>query len=155
MFLSCGGYCRWTMMGCLDCLWKSCKSPGQWQRRLYVCLVCDHINYYSDLLLSTGVIMAHVQAVRYLLFCVVGHITGRHDSHRSLTACPLYHNMSADECKACSLHLLHVYRWLLAVACISSVRFVLCWYTLDRWMPNSQYNCNKFQCYVTILNICV
>jgi len=36
------------------------------------------------------------------LLGVVGHITGRHDSHRSLTACPLYHNMSADECKACS-----------------------------------------------------
>jgi len=37
---------------------------------------------------------------------VVGHITGRHDSHRSLTACPLYHNMSADECKACSSQML-------------------------------------------------
>jgi len=28
-------------------------------------------------------------------------------------------------------------------------------WTLDRWMPDSQSNCNKFQCYVTILNICV
>jgi len=40
---------------------------------------------------------------------VVGHITGRHDSHRSLTACPLYHNMSADECKACSLQSCHLF----------------------------------------------
>jgi len=39
-----------------------------------------------------------------ILLGVVGHITGRHDSHRSLTACPLYHNMSADECKACRSH---------------------------------------------------
>ena len=31
--------------------------------------------------------------------------------------------------------------------------FTIRW-TLDRWMPESQSNCNKFQCYVTILNIC-
>lgn len=29
-----------------------------------------------------------------------GHITGRHDTHRTLSACPLYHNMSAEDCKA-------------------------------------------------------
>lgn len=29
-----------------------------------------------------------------------GHITGRHDTHRTLSACPLYHNMTVDECKA-------------------------------------------------------
>jgi len=28
-------------------------------------------------------------------------------------------------------------------------------WTLDRWMSDSQFNCNKFQCYVTIWNICV
>ena len=28
-------------------------------------------------------------------------------------------------------------------------------WTLDRWMLDSQSNCNKVQCYVTILNICV
>jgi len=28
-------------------------------------------------------------------------------------------------------------------------------WTLDRWMPDSQSNCSKFQCYVTIWNICV
>jgi len=37
------------------------------------------------------------------MLLVVGHITGRHDSHRTLTACPLYHNMSADECKVLSV----------------------------------------------------
>lgn len=29
-----------------------------------------------------------------------GHITGRHDTHRTLSACPLYHNMSVEDCKA-------------------------------------------------------
>ncbi|ESO07264.1 hypothetical protein HELRODRAFT_76642 [Helobdella robusta] len=29
-----------------------------------------------------------------------GHITGKYDKHRTLSACPLYHNMSVDECKA-------------------------------------------------------
>lgn len=45
-----------------------------------------------------------------ITWCIVdvGHITGRHDSHRSLTACPLYHNMSAEECKACGFCLLSV-----------------------------------------------
>ncbi|KAL5021148.1 hypothetical protein ScPMuIL_000303 [Solemya velum] len=28
-----------------------------------------------------------------------GHLTGRHDKHRTLSACPLYHNTSAEECK--------------------------------------------------------
>ncbi|KAK2156819.1 hypothetical protein LSH36_204g04022 [Paralvinella palmiformis] len=28
-----------------------------------------------------------------------GHLTGRHDTHRTLTACPLYHNMTAEQCK--------------------------------------------------------
>lgn len=28
-----------------------------------------------------------------------GHLTGRHETHRTLASCPLYHNTSADECK--------------------------------------------------------
>lgn len=28
-----------------------------------------------------------------------GHLTGKHDSHRTLTGCPLYHNTTAEECK--------------------------------------------------------
>ncbi|KAK3595862.1 hypothetical protein CHS0354_014686 [Potamilus streckersoni] len=28
-----------------------------------------------------------------------GHLTGRHDTHRTLSGCPLFHNMSAEECK--------------------------------------------------------
>ncbi|XP_076461171.1 histone acetyltransferase KAT7-like [Babylonia areolata] len=28
-----------------------------------------------------------------------GHLSGRHESHRTLTSCPLYHNTTADECK--------------------------------------------------------
>ncbi|PVD30364.1 hypothetical protein C0Q70_09628 [Pomacea canaliculata] len=28
-----------------------------------------------------------------------GHLSGRHESHRTLTACPLYHNTTAEECK--------------------------------------------------------
>ena len=28
-----------------------------------------------------------------------GHLTGRHDRHRTLASCPLYHNTTADECK--------------------------------------------------------
>ncbi|XP_030636970.1 histone acetyltransferase KAT7a isoform X4 [Chanos chanos] len=29
-----------------------------------------------------------------------GHLTGRHERHFSISGCPLYHNLSADECKA-------------------------------------------------------
>lgn len=28
-----------------------------------------------------------------------GHLTGKHDSHRTLSGCPLYHNTTAEECK--------------------------------------------------------
>lgn len=28
-----------------------------------------------------------------------GHLTGRHETHRTLASCPLYHNTTADECK--------------------------------------------------------
>ncbi|XP_060573544.1 histone acetyltransferase KAT7-like [Ruditapes philippinarum] len=28
-----------------------------------------------------------------------GHLTGKHESHRTLSACPLYHNTTAQECK--------------------------------------------------------
>ncbi|KAH3707378.1 histone acetyltransferase KAT7-like [Dreissena polymorpha] len=28
-----------------------------------------------------------------------GHLTGKHDSHRTLSACPLYHNTTAEACK--------------------------------------------------------
>ncbi|XP_033756553.1 histone acetyltransferase KAT7-like [Pecten maximus] len=28
-----------------------------------------------------------------------GHLTGRHDRHRTLASCPLYHNTSAEDCK--------------------------------------------------------
>ncbi|KAK6185283.1 hypothetical protein SNE40_007551 [Patella caerulea] len=28
-----------------------------------------------------------------------GHLSGRHDRHRTLTSCPLYHNTTADECR--------------------------------------------------------
>uniref|UniRef100_A0A7N6ADV5 Histone acetyltransferase n=1 Tax=Anabas testudineus TaxID=64144 RepID=A0A7N6ADV5_ANATE len=30
----------------------------------------------------------------------LGHLTGRHERHFSISGCPLYHNLSADECKA-------------------------------------------------------
>ncbi|CAJ0941097.1 unnamed protein product [Ranitomeya imitator] len=30
-----------------------------------------------------------------------GHLTGKHERHFSISGCPLYHNLSADECKTC------------------------------------------------------
>uniref|UniRef100_A0A8C6SWR3 Histone acetyltransferase n=1 Tax=Neogobius melanostomus TaxID=47308 RepID=A0A8C6SWR3_9GOBI len=30
----------------------------------------------------------------------LGHLTGRHERHFSISGCPLYHNLSSDECKA-------------------------------------------------------
>ncbi|GAA6071857.1 histone acetyltransferase KAT7a isoform X1, partial [Tachysurus ichikawai] len=27
------------------------------------------------------------------------HLTGKHERHFSISGCPLYHNLSADECK--------------------------------------------------------
>ena len=35
----------------------------------------------------------------YFLICYVGHITGKFMKHRTITGCPLYHNMTAEECK--------------------------------------------------------
>uniref|UniRef100_A0A7M4FVW0 Histone acetyltransferase n=1 Tax=Crocodylus porosus TaxID=8502 RepID=A0A7M4FVW0_CROPO len=32
----------------------------------------------------------------------LGHLTGKHERHFSISGCPLYHNLSADECKLCS-----------------------------------------------------
>jgi len=29
-----------------------------------------------------------------------GHLSGRHETHRTLTSCPLFHNTTAEECKA-------------------------------------------------------
>ncbi|KAK9395623.1 histone acetyltransferase KAT7-like [Crotalus adamanteus] len=29
----------------------------------------------------------------------LGHLTGKHERHFSISGCPLYHNLSADECK--------------------------------------------------------
>ncbi|BFY97606.1 hypothetical protein BsWGS_00648 [Bradybaena similaris] len=29
-----------------------------------------------------------------------GHLSGRHESHRTLTSCPLFHNTTAEECKS-------------------------------------------------------
>uniref|UniRef100_A0A3Q3B8G1 Histone acetyltransferase n=1 Tax=Kryptolebias marmoratus TaxID=37003 RepID=A0A3Q3B8G1_KRYMA len=33
----------------------------------------------------------------------LGHLTGRHERHFSISGCPLYHNLSADECKTVSM----------------------------------------------------
>uniref|UniRef100_A0A8C2A2D2 Histone acetyltransferase n=2 Tax=Cyprinus carpio TaxID=7962 RepID=A0A8C2A2D2_CYPCA len=30
----------------------------------------------------------------------LGHLTGKHERHFAISGCPLYHNLSADECKA-------------------------------------------------------
>lgn len=35
----------------------------------------------------------------FLFLCIPGHLTGRHERHFSISGCPLYHNLSVDECK--------------------------------------------------------
>jgi histone acetyltransferase MYST2 len=36
----------------------------------------------------------------YLMHSVLaGHITGKHETHRTISACPLYHNLTTEECK--------------------------------------------------------
>lgn len=35
----------------------------------------------------------------FFLRSLSGHLTGRHERHFSISGCPLYHNLSADECK--------------------------------------------------------
>uniref|UniRef100_A0A3P9JC45 Histone acetyltransferase n=1 Tax=Oryzias latipes TaxID=8090 RepID=A0A3P9JC45_ORYLA len=35
----------------------------------------------------------------------LGHLTGRHERHFSISGCPLYHNLSADECKTALMFL--------------------------------------------------
>lgn len=30
---------------------------------------------------------------------LLGHLTGKHERHFAVSGCPLYHNLSADECK--------------------------------------------------------
>ncbi|XP_036387792.1 histone acetyltransferase KAT7-like isoform X1 [Megalops cyprinoides] len=34
----------------------------------------------------------------------LGHLTGKHERHFSISGCPLYHNLSADECKVRATH---------------------------------------------------
>uniref|UniRef100_A0A8C4NZA3 Histone acetyltransferase n=1 Tax=Dicentrarchus labrax TaxID=13489 RepID=A0A8C4NZA3_DICLA len=38
----------------------------------------------------------------------LGHLTGKHERHFAVSGCPLYHNLSADECKNC-VFLLNLY----------------------------------------------
>lgn len=37
----------------------------------------------------------------FFYFYCTGHLTGKHERHFSISGCPLYHNLSADECKVC------------------------------------------------------
>nr|XP_006000897.1 PREDICTED: histone acetyltransferase KAT7 isoform X3 [Latimeria chalumnae] len=39
-----------------------------------------------------------------LVICDTGHLTGKHERHFSISGCPLYHNLSADECKVRAQH---------------------------------------------------
>ena len=41
---------------------------------------------------------------------ILGHLTGKYETHRTLSACPLYHNTSAQECKVSDF-----YDWLYIV----------------------------------------
>lgn len=35
----------------------------------------------------------------FVFLFIPGHLTGRHERHFSISGCPLYHNLSVDECK--------------------------------------------------------
>lgn len=45
-----------------------------------------------------GVVSVYISLSVFFSF-LSGHLTGRHERHFSISGCPLYHNLSADECK--------------------------------------------------------
>uniref|UniRef100_A0A8C8U7X1 Histone acetyltransferase n=1 Tax=Peromyscus maniculatus bairdii TaxID=230844 RepID=A0A8C8U7X1_PERMB len=75
------------------------SDRGKW-----TCMSClcteDLVSCLSDLALQRD-------TVRFQMVCPVtgffppltGHLTGKHERHFSISGCPLYHNLSADECK--------------------------------------------------------
>lgn len=59
------------------------------------------------------VMIYYLHVIVVLLLISGGHITGRHDTHRTLSACPLYHNMSVEDCKVSpNLRLCVVILWV-------------------------------------------
>lgn len=59
-----------------------------------------------------------------LLYICPGHLTGKHERHFAVSGCPLYHNLSADECKVSILkkHLRFFYLDVLIIyfTCLSN-----------------------------------
>lgn len=43
--------------------------------------------------------MAYQQTSCLFFSFFLGHLTGKHERHFAVSGCPLYHNLSADECK--------------------------------------------------------
>lgn len=61
-----------------------CPTPG-----------CNSLGEDTNLCRTTLVVLSHWSTSLFLS----GHLTGKHERHFSISGCPLYHNLSADECK--------------------------------------------------------
>jgi len=61
------------------------------------------------------------------VFDFTGHLTGKHESHRTLSACPLYHNTTAEECKVIWCAVLYMTCLTLGLS-KGSVDSVLCFF---------------------------
>lgn len=78
-------------------------------------LVCNQVKYCH-----------YVTDFTFWLFFCAGHLTGKHERHFAVSGCPLYHNLSADECKVSSHTQLPVVQDCLALALILLFMSQLC-----------------------------
>lgn len=69
-----------------------CPTPG-----------CNSLgkHFFTFLFYLPSMRRDYSSCILMFLLCTVfaGHLTGKHERHFAVSGCPLYHNLSADECK--------------------------------------------------------
>lgn len=83
-------------------------------------------------------------------FCFLflpGHLTGRHERHFSISGCPLYHNLSADECKVQITHAQNIEEAVKATFPPGSLTSSC----LVCYLKKPNLKCNFFLCPLTFL----
>lgn len=81
----------------MKCPTPGCNSLGEGTHThttLTLFLLPNHIMLLWPVIFSCVTVLSFLS----VLF-PSGHLTGRHERHFSISGCPLYHNLSADECK--------------------------------------------------------
>lgn len=76
--------CHETYNFNMKCPTPGCNSLGK---------TCSHIFSTNSFVFSNRHSLFHFSCN------LLGHLTGKHERHFAVSGCPLYHNLSADECK--------------------------------------------------------